>query len=91
LGGLAALAFAAAAWIGGGGQLLRQPLLLALAFLCGIPAATAYIALNFTGSTPLTSHTGVEAEMRRFIRVMAGMSILSLICLAMYVVFRFTG
>ena len=36
-----------------------------LALLAGIPAASSYAAMNFTGSSPITSPSGVELEMRR--------------------------
>lgn len=38
------------------------------------PAVTAFISLNFTGSTPFTSKTGVRQEMNRYIPVMAVLS-----------------
>jgi hypothetical protein len=37
------------------------------------PPITAYLALNFTGSTPFTSRTGVKKEIFRYIPVMAAM------------------
>ena len=36
-----------------------------LALLAGIPAVSSYAAMNFTGSSPITSPSGVELEMRR--------------------------
>jgi hypothetical protein len=39
-----------------------------------IPAVTAYLALNFTGSTPFTSRTGVRKEIFRYVPVMALMA-----------------
>ncbi len=57
-GGGAALGLAAAGWAGvGGGELLALGL--------GVPALSSYAAMNFTGSTPFTSPSGVEREMRR--------------------------
>jgi len=38
------------------------------------PPITAYLALNFTGSTPFTSRTGVKKEIFRYVPVMAGMA-----------------
>jgi hypothetical protein len=35
-----------------------------------IPAAVAYLALNFTGCTPFTSRTGVKKEIFRYVPVM---------------------
>ena len=43
----------------------------ALAFLLAMPAATAFVALNFTGSTSFTSRSGVKREMFAYIQPMA--------------------
>ncbi len=72
LGGAVAAPFA---WLahkqvaGSKGQRIGWP----LAYLLALPPVTAFLALNFTGSTPFTSKTGVKREMFRYIRVMAGM------------------
>jgi hypothetical protein len=47
----------------------------AAATLLIFPAITAYLALNFTGSTPFTSRTGVRKEIFRYVPVMAAMAI----------------
>lgn len=39
-----------------------------------VPAATAYIALNFTGATTFTSRTGVKREIFRYVPVMVLMA-----------------
>ncbi|NLS76236.1 MAG: carbon monoxide dehydrogenase [Chloroflexi bacterium] len=69
LGGLAALAFAApelgreaSGWLRAGH---------ALAYLLAMPPVTAYLALNFTGSTTFTSPTAVRREIFTYIRPMA--------------------
>lgn len=36
-----------------------------MALLCGVTAVSSFIMLNFTGSTPFTSRSGVKYEMRR--------------------------
>jgi len=46
----------------------------ALAPLLIMPAVTAYLALNFTGSTTFTSRTGVKKEIFRYIPVMTIMA-----------------
>ena len=46
----------------------------ALTPLLIIPAVTAYLALNFTGSTTFTSRTGVKREIFRYVPVMAFMA-----------------
>ena len=43
----------------------------ALGYLLAMPAVTAFIALNFTGSSTFTSRSGVRREMYRYIPVMA--------------------
>lgn len=35
------------------------------ALLCGVTAVSSFVMLNFTGSTPFTSRSGVKYEMRR--------------------------
>ncbi len=46
---------------------------LALLFLGA--ALSSYLAMNFTGTTPFTSPSGVEKEMRRFIPIQIGMAV----------------
>lgn len=48
-----------------------QMILSILGYLLVFPAITAFISLNFTGSTPFTSKTGVRFEMNRYIPIMA--------------------
>lgn len=45
----------------------------ALAAVLVMPPVTAYLALNFTGSTTFTSRTGVKKEIFRYVPVMAVM------------------
>ena len=73
LGGIVAVPFAAAfyhspalpGWAATAGAL--TPILI-------MPAVTAYLALNFTGSTTFTSRTGVKKEIFRYVPVMALMA-----------------
>jgi hypothetical protein len=73
LGGLVALPFAWLAWTrhAGGPWWLR--LGWALAYLLAMPPVTAYLALNFTGSSTYTSRTGVRREIFAYILPMAAM------------------
>jgi hypothetical protein len=73
LGGIVALPFAVA-W--GTDHRLAGLLAIACAIipLLIIPAVTAYLALNFTGSTTFTSRTGVRKEIFRYVPVMALMA-----------------
>jgi hypothetical protein len=66
LGGVAALPFAVRALPGGVWG--------SLSYLLWMPAVTAFIALNFTGATPLASRSGVKCEMKSYIRPMALMA-----------------
>jgi hypothetical protein len=56
-----------------------------------MPAVTAFLALNFTGSTTFTSRTGVKKEIYRYIRLLAGMAALGTIAGVVLGVGHFTG
>lgn len=73
LGGLVAAPFAAGAILREtrGAWWMRAGI--ALVYLLAMPPVTAYLALNFTGSTTFTSRTGVRREMFTYIRAMAGL------------------
>lgn len=70
LGGIVALPFAVAACLGTSGPLWSGGILAAGYFLLMSPV-TAYLALNFTGSTPFTSRSAVAREISTYIRPMA--------------------
>jgi hypothetical protein len=57
----------------GAGASAPLQLAAAAATLLVFPPITAYLALNFTGSTPFTSRTGVKKEIFRYVPVMAAM------------------
>ena len=71
LGGLVALPFAAAAL----GSPSTGPIWLRAGFALGavlaVPAITAFLSLNFTGSTTFASKSGVEREIMRYAPAMA--------------------
>ena len=71
LGGLAALPFALSAFARHPDWVWWKQIGQALEFLLAMPAATAFIALNFTGSTTFTSRSGVKREMFAYIPAMA--------------------
>lgn len=50
-----------------------------LALLLWITAVSSYLAMNFTGSTPFTSPTGVEHEMRRGIPIQVAATVIGLL------------
>jgi hypothetical protein len=47
------------------------------ALLLAVAAAASYVAMNFTGATPYTSPSGVEAEMRRALPFQVGGGVLA--------------
>ena len=71
LGAAVALPFAAAAAFGGPGAVWWFRAGAALAYVTALPPVTAYLALNFTGSTPFTSRTAVRREIFAYVPVMA--------------------
>jgi hypothetical protein len=58
----------------GAGTFASFQLVASAATLLLFPPITAYLALNFTGSTPFTSRTGVKKEIFRYVPVMAVMA-----------------
>jgi hypothetical protein len=62
LGILVALPFAAAAFLSHQETTLWVGLAYALTFMLLMPPVTSYLALNFTGSTPFTSRSGVKRD-----------------------------
>jgi hypothetical protein len=73
LGGLVAMPFGAAAVLGHPGAPWWRLVIAALSYLLAMPPVTAFLALNFTGSTTFTSRTGVRREIFTYVPVMAGM------------------
>jgi len=73
LGTVVALPFAAVAYIQHADGARWLGLTWVLALLLAMPPVTAFLALNFTGSTTFTSKSGVAREMKRYIPIMAWM------------------
>jgi CO dehydrogenase/acetyl-CoA synthase delta subunit len=73
LGGIIALPFAIAVFTRNPASALWLRSALALSWMLLIPSITAYITLNFTGSTTFTSRSGVRREMFAYIPAMAWM------------------
>lgn len=71
LGGLVAVPFALAQILGGG--TFSQKVLWTLPYLLAMPPVTAFLALNFTGSSTFTSRSGVKREIYSYVPVMAWM------------------
>ena len=84
LGILMAVPFGLAALLGKLGEAWWPRALWALIFLLAMPPVTAYLALNYTGSTPFTSKSGVMREIFAYtpiMAVMAGVGIILIITL----------
>jgi hypothetical protein len=79
LGLLASLPFAATTFLNHEESTIWLPLAYALTFVLLMPPVTAYLALNFTGSTPFTSRSGVKTEIFKYIPVMADSLVLGAI------------
>jgi len=79
LGGLVSLPFIAALFWGDGGSSPWRPYVEAATLLLAWTPITAFLALNFTGSSTYTSRTGVRREMFRYLPIMAGMFVIGLL------------
>jgi hypothetical protein len=73
LGGLVAIPFAALAFFRNPESALWLRSAWALVYLLFMPSITAYLTLNFTGSTTFTSRSGVRREIFAYIPTMAWM------------------
>jgi uncharacterized membrane protein len=71
LGLAIALPFVVAAGVGNRDVAWWRQLGSGLAYLLALPPVTAYLALNFTGSTTFTSRSGVQHEISAYIPIMA--------------------
>ncbi len=89
LGVLAALPFAVGTFLGHQGLSLWLRVAYGLTFVFLMPPVTAYLALNFTGSTPFTSRSGVKREIFRYVPVMAGSLVLGTILYIGLMVIRY--
>ena len=73
LGGLTALPFSIISFNRFSEEPFWLQILWSLVYLLGMPPVTAYLSLNFTGSTTFTSKTAVEREMKTYLRPMIGL------------------
>ena len=73
LGGLVALPFAFATFLGNPDATWWRRAAEALPYLLVMPPVTTFLGLNFTGSSTFTSRSGVRREIFTYIPVMAGM------------------
>jgi hypothetical protein len=91
LGGLVALPFVVRILLGNPDTALWLRALWALIFLLAMPPVTAYLALNFTGSTPFTSRSGVRREIFAYTPIMALMFGISIVLLITFTIIRGWG
>jgi uncharacterized membrane protein len=91
LGGLVALPFAGASFLNSLSIVSWPRAGSALVYLLAIPAATAYLALNFTGSTTFTSKSGVRREIFSYIPMMAWMFGAAVVLAIALTLFRVLG
>ena len=91
LGGAVALPFAVAAVLGNLGAVWWRQVIAALSYLLAMPPLTAFLALNFTGSTTFTSRTGVRREIFRYVPVMAGAFVAGVVLILFAALLRALG
>jgi hypothetical protein len=89
LGGLVALPFALAAFLGAPGGAVWLRIGRALMYLLTMPPATAFLALNFTGATTFTSKSGVRREIFAYIPVMAWTFGIGVVLAVAFTLYRF--
>jgi hypothetical protein len=73
LGGVVILPFVLELFLGLPGRPLWSQILTALSYFLIFPSITAFLALNFTGSTTFTSKSGVRREIFKYVPIMAWM------------------
>jgi len=59
-----------------------------LPFLLALPPVTAFLALNFTGSTTFTSRSGVRREIFTYVPIMAAMFASAIVLMVVFAVVR---
>jgi hypothetical protein len=91
LGGLVSLPFVLRILLSTSDTALWLRALWALIFLLAMPPVTAYLALNFTGSTPFTSRSGVRREIFAYSPLMALMFGISIVLLITFTIIRGWG
>lgn len=91
LGLLAALPFAVWSVSGGPGIPLWQKTGWAVACLFMMPPVTAFLALNYTGSTTSTSWSGVKREIHTYVPLMAWLFLPGALLAAVLGIFRALG
>jgi hypothetical protein len=91
LGALTALPFALLALSGAHGEAVWQRLGWTLSYLLFMPPVTAFLSLNYTGSTTFTSWSGVKREIFAYVPVMAWLFAPGLLLMVALAVARVIG
>ena len=91
LGTLLALPFAAVAFLGSPNSAEWLQVASGLAYIFFMAPITAYLALNFTGSTTFTSRTGVKKEIFRYIPAMAASLAIGIVLAGIVIGMHFFG
>ncbi len=91
LGVLVSLPFAIVTYLNTSGAALWIQISSASSYVLLMSPVTAYLALNFTGSTTFTSRSGVKREIFRYIPIMAGMLVVGGILAALSVLHYVLG
>jgi hypothetical protein len=91
LGFVLALPIAWGAWNASASAVGWQRVAPALGLLLAMPPVTAYLSMNFTGSTPLTSPSWVRREMFRYLRWIAGLASVGALLIISAAVSRWIG
>ena len=91
LGILVALPFAAIAFLGNPDSALWLRVAFGSAYVFLVAPITAYLTLNFTGSTTFTSRSGVKKEIFRYIPVMVASGIVGIVLAALVIGMHFFG
>jgi hypothetical protein len=90
LGAVLSLPLLAWSWFAWSMPTVRMTML-DLGVLFGVMAVVAYMGLNFTGSTPFASRTGVKNEIFTFIPVMAGLATMAPVLVAISEIGHYLG
>ena len=91
LGGLVAMPFAFASYQYGIDTTQSLQITRAIAPMMVMPPVTAFLSLNFTGSTTFTSVTGVRKEISTYTRLMVLMFASGVVTLIILAIIRITG
>jgi hypothetical protein len=91
LGAILALPFAAVAFLFHSDSVMWLRIALGSTYVFLMAPVTAYLALNFTGSTTFTSRTGVKKEIFRYIPAMAASLVIGAVLAGTVIAMHYLG